>query len=523
MTIKKNHGICNNSKTNESLWMEIELPEFFALKNHMEADVCIVGAGITGLTCAYNLAKKGKSVIVLEKGFVGGGQTSHTTAHLSWVLDDRFFELEKLFGEEGARLAAISHSAAIDYIEQIICEEKIECDFERVDGYLFVPPEESLEVLDKEYTAIQKIGMDVHYHPSVPFSKTFDTGPCLQFPMQAQFHVLKYLKGLINAILKYGGKIFSHTHVKNFEDGIPCFVITESGLKVTSESIIVATCTPVNDRLFIHTKQAAYRTYVISASVPKDSVPKGLYWDTEEPYHYIRIQKNLNDPLLDWLIIGGEDHKTGQDQTINTKYKHLETWAKRRFPFINNIEYKWSGQVYEPVDSLGFIGKNPRNKKIYISTGDSGNGITHGTIAGILIPDLILGIVNPWEKLYDPSRKTFSAISEYIHENLNSIIQLKDWFTPGEKIQIEALDPGNGIILREGFKKIAVFKDMENKVHLNSAFCPHLGGCVRWNPGEKSWDCPLHGSRFDGCGHVIDGPANCNLHSKNNCNNKKNC
>ncbi|MBA2726735.1 MAG: FAD-dependent oxidoreductase [Parachlamydiaceae bacterium] len=502
----------NNSGFSKSLWMEIPVPSFIPLETNLNADVCIVGAGIVGLTCAYTLAKQGKSVVVLDQGTVGGGQTARTTAHLTWVLDDRYYDLEKIFGEEGSRLAAESHSAAVDYIEKIVVEEEIDCDFERVDGYLFVPPEESNEILDKEFIAVKKTGMELHKVARAPFSSSFDTGPCLQFPRQAQFHILKYLQGLIKAVLKHGGKIFSHTHVTNIEDGSPCLVKTSLGAEIRAHSVIVATCTPVNNRFYIHTKQSAYRTYVIAASVPKGSIQKGLYWDTLDPYHYIRIQKNLIDSNLEWLVVGGEDHKTGQGPANNSIYDHLEVWAKKRFPMIDKIEYRWSGQVFEPVDSLAFIGLNPGDKNIYIATGDSGNGMTHGTIAAILLPDLILGKKNLWKKLYEPSRKTCSTASKFIQENLNSIIQLKDWFTPGEIKKVDALAADNGIILRKGIKKIAVYKDNQNKIHISSAFCPHLGGCVRWNHAEKSWDCPLHGSRFDGCGHVITGPSINNLY-----------
>lgn len=506
--------ISNNSGHTQSLWMEVGLPSFPPLDSNMTADVCIVGAGIVGLTCAYTLAKEGKSVIVLDQGTVAGGQTARTTAHLTWALDDRYYNLEKFFGEEGARLAAESHCSSIDYIEKIIHEEDIDCDFERTDGYLFVSPEDDKEVLDKEFIAIQKTGREITKAPRAPFSSSFDTGPCLRFPRQAQFHILKYLQGLIKAILKYGGKIFSNTHVNHFEENSSssCVVSTKSGTKITSQSIIVATCTPVNNRFYIHTKQAPYRTYVIATSLPKGSVPKALYWDTANPYHYIRIQNHLSNPNLDWLIVGGEDHITGQDQQIAAKYDNLEKWARQRLPMINKIEYRWSGQVFEPIDSLAFIGRNPGDKNIFIATGDSGNGITHGTIAGILIPDLILGKVNPWKSLYEPSRKTLSAASKFIHETFNAVSQYRDWFTPGEIKKMNQLSLDEGIILREGLKKIAVYKDKQNNLHVNSAFCPHLGGCVRWNPGEKSWDCPCHGSRFNGSGSVMNGPANSDLY-----------
>lgn len=502
--------VCNNSGRSESLWMDVLFPSFPVLEENLDVDVCIVGAGIVGLTCAYKLIKEGKSVVVLDKGAICGGQTARTTAHVSWILDARFFELEKLFGKEKTRLAAESHSAAIDFIEKVVNEEKLACDFERVDGYLFLSPKDSPDILEKEFAAIQEIGMACDSVPKAPLN-AFDTGSCLHFPRQAQFHVLKYLQGLIQVILQNKGKIYSGTQVSEILDGLPCQTKTSSGFTIKSQSTIVATCTPINNRFMIHTKQAPYRTYVIAASIPKGAVHKALYWDTEDPYHYVRIQENQSDHLHDWLIVGGEDHKTGHDPAIEEKYDSLEQWAKERFPMIEKVVYRWSGQVFNPVDSLAYIGKNPGDKNIYIATGDSGNGITHGTIAGLLLPDLILGRSNPWESLYEPSRKTFSAAYEYVTENLDSAIQLKDWLTPGELDQVNSLPIDQGMILRKGLKKFAIYKDLDNKIHINSAKCPHLGGCVRWNDGEKSWDCPFHGARFDGCGHVLNGPAGGNL------------
>jgi glycine/D-amino acid oxidase-like deaminating enzyme/nitrite reductase/ring-hydroxylating ferredoxin subunit len=497
------------SQASTSIWMDVQLPTFPSLKKNLNVDVCIVGSGIAGLTCAYTLTKQGKSVAILDQGPIGGGQTARTTAHLTWVLDDRFSHLKKLFGEKGARDAAESHAAAIDYIEKIVETEKIDCDFKRVDGYLFVPPNESKNILDKELNVIREIGMPVHSVEKAPFPCNFDTGRCLHFPGQAQFHALKYLQGLTEVIAKRGGLFFGDTHVNHFKDGSPCIVNTALGSTITAQAVIAATCTPINNRFMIHPKQGAYRSYVIAAPIPKNIVPAALYWDTADPYHYIRTQKYSSDS--DWLIIGGEDHKTGQDKEIKAKYNHLEEWGRTRFPQMGEVLYRWSGQVFEPIDALAFIGRNPLDKNIYIVTGDSGNGMTHGTLSGILIPDLILGKDNPWEHLYNPARKTVSSAPEFLHESLNMVQQYRDWFTPGEKIKIADLPLGEGVILRRGLRKIAVYRDENSQLHINSARCPHLEGCVRWNPGEKSWDCPCHGSRFDGYGKVINGPAIDNL------------
>lgn len=496
----------NNSGETESLWMEVNLPSFPPLEQDIETEICIIGSGIVGLTCAYLLSKAGFKIVVLERSALAGGQSARTTAHLSWALDDRFSNLEKLFGKEKAKLAALSHQEAINAIESIINEENIDCDFERINGYLFSPSTESDKVLNDEKIAVENLKLNVTYSEKTPFIK--NAGPCLIFPRQGQFHLLKYLNGLIEAIVRNGGKIFTHSHVNHFEEeNSKCLVKTKSGAQVTSKSLIVATCTPINDRFYIHTKQSAYRTYVIAARVPNGSIPRALYWDTIDPYHYVRLQKNSVNPNVEWLIVGGEDHKTGQDLNEQEKFSLLETWAKEHFPMIEKVVYRWSGQVFEPVDSLAFIGKNPGSKDVYIATGDSGHGMTHGMIAGLLITDLILGKQNPWSELYEPSRKNLSSANEYIHENLNAIYQYKDWLTPGELKTVEELPSDQGIILREGIHKIAVYKDKENKIHVHTAACPHLGGCVRWNKVEKSWDCPVHGSRFNGCGEVITGPA----------------
>lgn len=498
----------------KSLWQEIQLPSFNSLKKDFNTDICIVGGGIAGLTCAYRLLRAGKKVALLEKGALGEGETSRTTAHLTWVLDDRYFDLEKIYGEEGAKLAANSHAAAIDEIEEIVKREEIACNFERVEGYLFLAPEDKEDVLLKEFKAINKFNDAVIRHAYTPLGEKFKNVPCLQIPNQGEFHVHKYLRGLIEAILKMGGHIFTHTKVVEVVDQL---VTTEKGHKVFCDHAIVATCTPINDRFYIHTKQAAYRTYVVAGKISAESAPKGIFWDTPDPYHYVRTLPVDSDPSEKWLVVGGEDHKVGQNDDCNHSFERLEKWVKQHFPNLMNISYRWSGQIYEPVDSLAFIGKNPGDHAVYICTGDSGNGITHGTVAALVLTDLILEGKSPWKELYCPSRKTISTLKTYLEENLNGAMQYLDWLTPGEKGQVEALAPGEGMLIREGLHKIAVHKDVQGKLHFLSPFCPHLGGCVQWNNAEKSWDCPVHGSRFDATGKTLIGPAKSNLSSCQNC------
>jgi len=493
-----------------SIWMESQPIAYSnSLQLNGAADVCVIGAGIAGITTAYCLAREGKSVVVLDDGPIGGGETQRTTAHLANAIDDRYVEIERCHGQEGARLAAESHTAAIDFIEATVAREKIACDFERIDGYLFVPAGEPRDILDEELQAARRAGLvQVQLVPYAPMAN-FDTGPCLRFPNQGQFHPTKYLNGLAEAILRMGGRIYTGAHVVDIEAGPPALAKTKNGPAITASAVVVATNTPINDRVAIHTKQAAYISYVLAFAIPKGSVTKALYWDTADPYHYVRVHSMPNDDLL---IVGGEDHKTGQAQDADVRYSRLDMWARERFPIEGRVRHRWSGQVLEPVDGLAFIGRNPLDaENVYVATGDSGMGMTHGTIAGMLLTDLILGRRNPWASLYDPSRKSLRAAGTFLQENLNVARQYGSWLTSGDVSSTDQVARGAGAILRRGLTKVAVYRDQAGQLHELSAVCPHLGCIVEWNSNENSWDCPCHGSRFDCNGKVMNGPANSDL------------
>ncbi len=515
--------MATSAQQTTSVWMQTEqLPCHAALLADTQADVCVIGAGIAGLTTAYLLVQEGKSVVVLDDGPVGGGQTQRTTAHLSNALDDRYVEIEGWHGQEGARLAAESHSAAIDRIETIVARENIACDFERLDGYLFAPPGEPGDLLEHELQAARRAGLaHVELVPRAPLP-AFDTGPCLRFPRQGQFHPLKYLAGLAKAILGRRGQIFTQVHAEEIQRGFPAHIPTRQGPTVTASAVVVATNSPFNDLLAIHTKQAPYMSYVIAVGVPRGSVAKALYWDTLRPYHYVRLQalppagsagEPLGDPLSEeLLIVGGEDHKTGQADDAEERYGRLEAWARKLFPVQGAVRCRWSGQVLETIDGLAFIGRNPIDAaNVFIATGDSGMGMTHGTIAGILLTDMIVGRRNPWAGLYDPGRKTLRAAGTFLRESLNVARQYGAWLTGGDVASAQEIAPGTGAVVRRGLTKVAAFCDEQGVLHEFSAVCPHLGCLVEWNHNESTWDCPCHGSRFDKRGCVLNGPANSDL------------
>jgi glycine/D-amino acid oxidase-like deaminating enzyme/nitrite reductase/ring-hydroxylating ferredoxin subunit len=456
-------------------------------------------------------------VIVLDDGVIGGGESGFTTAHIVTALDRRWTELAKLHSTKRLRLAAESHTAAIDTIERIVNTEGIDCDFRRVPGYLFAAPGHQASTIKAEVDAAHRAGLGLVLEVDRAPIVDFDTGVAAKFPDQAQFHILRYLAGLARAVEHYGGKIYTRAHVTELvEDAEPDHVAvkTDRGVTVMANEVVLATNTPFLPRVSLHLKQSGYRTYVIGMRVPKGSVTPALYWDTEDPFHYVRLA-NLDgkDGPDEILVVGGEDHKTGQASDADQRHARLEAWARERFPIAGPVEHKWSGEVMETVDGLAFIGRMKKESRVMIVTGDCGNGMTHGTIAGLLISDLVHGRENEWAELYSPGRVNMSleAASEYLKENLNTAAQYADWLTGGDLDDVEKLPAGTGAIMRRGLTKLAVYRDPQGYVHEVSAVCPHLGCIVSWNAAERTWDCPCHGSRFECTGKVIHGPATSDL------------
>lgn len=494
-----------------SLWTDtVRMPRFPQLTDSLRVDVCIVGGGIAGLTTAYLLSKAGKKVCVLEAGRIGSGQTGQTTAHFTTALDDRYFTIEKLFGKQNAALAAKSHLTAVRKVEEIVNTENIKCEMEKVSGYLFRAPQDSPDIVFRENDAIHRHGvLKAHLVPRAPI-ETFDTGVCIEFPDQISLHPLKYIRGLAQASVGYGAKIFELSHVSEIHEGHSPYIKTTDQHIVRCDSIVVATNSPINNLFAIHTKQAPYRTYVVGILVPRASVLKALYWDTSDPYHYVRMHPY--SPDHDILIVGGEDHKTGQEEFPESRFFRLIEWASERFPTTKKIAYRWSGQVMEPTDSLAFLGRNPvESPNCYVITGDSGNGMTHCTLGAMLISDEILEIKNDFEELYNPARINLRATRDFLSENVNVAKQYGEWLGISSSTALQNLQRDSGTVINKGLRKVAVYKDEFGELKFMSARCTHLNGVVHWNSVEKSWDCPCHGSRFDCKGTVIEGPALKNL------------
>jgi Rieske Fe-S protein len=300
-------------------------------------------------------------------------------------------------------------------------------------------------------------------------------------------------------------KLFCDTPVEEvLEENGAVTVKTVRGT-VRAGQAVVATNSPISDRFALQSKMAPYRTYVIAFAIKSRTLPDALYWDTEEPYHYVRLQPGSNG--RDFVLVGGEDHKSGEADDADKRFERLERWVRPMIPELGAVTHRWSGQVLDTIDYAGFIGRDPGSKYVYVATGDSGQGLTHGVMGAMLNTSLILDGKSPWTKVYAPSRTPLRAAKNFLSANITALKNFVEYVAPGELASIDALQPGQGGIVRQGPKKIAAYRDRQGDLHLRSAACTHLGCHLHWNSFETCWDCPCHGSMFDVDGEPINAPA----------------
>ncbi|KAK9836086.1 hypothetical protein WJX81_000189 [Elliptochloris bilobata] len=485
------------------------------LKENISADVCVVGGGIAGLSIAYNLAKAGKSVVVLESRTRGSGQTGRTTAHLMLWNDDYYHLQEQNFNLDTAKVLAESHRQAIDWVAKTVEEEGIDCHFHYVDGYLFPHTAEpsTAETLDKELGAAVRAGLtDVRKVNLENDPAAGLVGEALLFPRCGDFHPLMYLEGLADAITKNGGRIFENTRVRQTEGKE---VRTRDGFVVTAPNIVLATNPPIHHNMTIHARLNPQRSYVVGLQMPEGCFkPNSQFWSTATPYHYIRTESHPEHGEV--MIVGGADHSSGiKPQEYVDRFDMLESWARQRWPKAGKRVYEWSGMVYKPLDQVGLYGQDPGNDlqsdgTYYIAAGHSGQGMTGGTIAGIIISSQILGNQHPWSDVYSPSRlpAASTTTAQQLFEVSRTTIQaFTEVVLPGRSDKPGDLAPGEGAVQQAGKDKVAVYKDEAGVEHTFAAACPHLGCLVQWNPLDGTFDCPCHGSIFTKEGKCINGPA----------------
>ena len=471
------------------------------LLENTEADVVIIGGGITGLTTALQLTDAGRKVVVVEAHEIGSGTTGFSSCHLTTDIDEEYRNVISTFDKTTAQVLAESRKAAIDFIEKTTREKNINCDFRRLPGYLYSEIPEDVSSLKEEQEAASAAGLDVKLTDTVPLPFTIKKG--LRFEDQGEFNAQEYLAGLAEHITSAGGRIYENSLVKSIEEKENLYHIKTDSGSVKAPKVVMATHLPLFMNV-LQTVAAPYISYMIAAKLKQQEYPVGLFWDMADPYHYTRYYTNENGS---YVVVGGEDHKTGHKINTEEAYQRLEKYIRDRFD-IESIDYKWSAQYYEPADGIPFIGNSPFHKNIYVATGFSGDGLVYGTVAGILISDMIMENENAWLSVYDATRFTPAASAvEFIKENADVAKNfIKDRLT-SDTSNLDELKPGEGKIVKINGEKMAVARDEQEELHAVSPVCTHMKCHVHWNTSEKTWDCPCHGSRFSMQGEVIYGPA----------------
>ncbi len=480
---------------------------FPSLANNISVDVAIVGGGITGITAGILLKRAGKSVAVLDAHEIAAGVSGHTTAKVTSLHQLIYAELIKEIGEQKTKIYADSNQAAIERVAKFVEEEQIDCDFSRRSNYTFAETEENLNDVQKEVEAAIKLGLPASFVKET--SLPFPIAGAVKFDNQAQFHARKYLLHLAKLIDGNGSYVFENTRVQDVKEGTPCQVMTATGT-VNAQDVIVATHLPILDQGLFFAKNYSKRSYIIAARIDPAKAPEGMYIGTGGEYHSIRTTPAQDGGLL--LLVGGGGHKVGTVTDTEERYQKLEAYTRSRFG-VEQFEYRWSTQDNVSFDKLPYIGKlTPFNKHIYVATGFSLWGMSKGTLAGMLLSDMILGIDNPWLKLYDSTRATPFLTVESLKNNLEvGVHWVGDRLKGFDNSSFADVANGEGKLVTINGNKIAAYRDEEGQIHAVSATCTHLGCIVNWNSAEKSWDCPCHGGRYSCDGEVLHGPPVKNL------------
>ena len=483
------------------------IKRFPRLLKNVGVDVLVIGAGVTGITAAYLLKKAGLSVALIERERVASVDTGHTTAHLTYVTDVELQELARNFGNDHAQAAWDAGAAAIDEIEGIVREEAIDCEFTRVPAYVHLRKRDfsakEISSLRKEAELAAKLGFDAEYLKAAPYFNL----PAVRFANQAKFHPRKYLRALALKLPGNGSHVFEKSAAIEFDAKKQRVKINRSWIGF--ERVIMATNNPlvglasITSTTLLQTKLSLYTSYAVGACVPLGTVPEALFWDTREPYDYLRIDRHRD---FDYVIYGGEDHKTGQNKDTEKAYARLVERLKTIIPKAR-IDHRWSGQVICTPDGFPYIGENAEHQ--FVATGYCGNGITFGTVAAMMARDWATARKNPWTDLFAVDRKKIKGATwNYLRENKDyPYYMIKDWIARPEADSVRELKRGDGMIIGSRAKKRAVFRDDKGKIFQLSPVCTHLGCIVKWNRAESTWDCPCHGSRFKPTGEVIAGPA----------------
>jgi glycine/D-amino acid oxidase-like deaminating enzyme/nitrite reductase/ring-hydroxylating ferredoxin subunit len=486
-----------------SLWLDTtEDAGFPRLDRPLTVDVAVLGGGIVGISTALLLKRAGMTVAVVEAERVGTGVTGHTTAKLSSLHGLAYHRISSTFGDDGARAHGEANQAGIEQIAQWVEDEAIECDFRRRPNYTYAASRDGLRDIEREVEAAQRAGLPASYTEETDLP--FPVAGAVRFEQQAEFHPRRFVLALAALIPGDGSHVFEHTRATGVSDGAPCRVETTEA-PLTAGNVVVATHFPILDRGLYFARIHPERSYALGVRV-REAPPRGMYLSADQPTRSIR-----SHPVADgeMLIVGGEGHKTGQGGDTAERYRTLERFAREHWD-VESVEYQWASQDNVSVDRMPYIGRlAPLSSRLYTATGFNKWGLAQGVAAGMILEDLILGRGNPWAAIYDPGRmKPIASAKDFVKENANVAGRfLGDRVTKRGGRDAADLQPGEGDIARLDGEKVAAFRDEDGALHAVSPVCTHLGCQVNWNSGDRSWDCPCHGSRFTPDGEILHGPA----------------
>jgi glycine/D-amino acid oxidase-like deaminating enzyme/nitrite reductase/ring-hydroxylating ferredoxin subunit len=478
-----------------------------ALENSLEVDTAVVGGGIAGITAAYLLKNSGKTVAVIESNRIISGATGHTTAKVTSQHRFIYSELFEEYDENLARMYAQSQQTALEFIATLAEAENIDCDLSRSSAFIYTETKHNLEKIKKEAEIAQKLDLPAYYTEELdlPYSIKGAVG----FKNQAHFHPRKYLQHLAGLVPGDGSYIFENTRVLKVDEENGYTLTSDKG-KVVARDVVIATHYPILNKGAYFTRITPLRSYALGIYIDSNT-PKGMYIDYSDPLYSIRLQPTDKGEML---IITGFEHKTGKEPDTQSCYRQLAEISMKKFT-KPTIAYYWSTQDNYTPDHVPFIGRySLSDKHLFVATGFEGWGMTNGTLAGMIISDLILKRENPWVDLYNPSRgKQFSKVGELASKNIDvAKTFIKDRYLKKENNNSETKNTGQ--VKKIGGEKTAVYKDEKGMEHKFSAVCTHMGCIVNFNKAEQSWDCPCHGSRFDSKGKVVNSPAIKNLEKK---------
>ncbi len=474
--------------------------DFPPLGDNITTEIAIVGAGITGLTTALLLDRAGYQVALLDAHPVGYGVTGFNSGHLtSFPLDMKLRHILPAFGEEATRAVLLETEQALNQIARIVDDYRFDCGFRWVPGYLYTESAAQLKLLQEEYEAMGRTGVQANRTFNVPLPFPVEEG--LHCSHQATLDPLKYAQGIALKLRDHGVPIYENSRVMDVEQPRNAgYLLKTEGGSVACQELVIATHTPIGFRPMAQIRLEAMRSYVI-AFRSSNLLPDALFWDMDSPYHYLRMAEDELGPLI---VLGGEDHKTGEVANTEQCFRNLEAFAQKRFD-VQSIDYRWSAQLYNPADGLPYIGKT---SDAYIATGFSGEGLTYGTLAARLIADQIQGVPNPCTEILNPNRtKPLASAGQLLSEGIHAVGHfVGDRLKKAQVQKPEDVPRGTGAIcLLEG-KKVAIYHSPEGVLHGLSPICTHMNCMVNWNQTETSWDCPCHGGRFTATGAVLNGP-----------------